>query len=136
MPDNNAQTSAALFKGAFPISGDPDALPVKDFGPAIAYYTRILGFQVESRTPEKVVLRRDAAVIGLAQSGADPEQVSCYFSVENLPALHQELTEAGVEPSALQPSVHNGKAMTIFFAKEPYGVCFCFGEPQAESAHA
>ncbi len=117
------------FKGVFPISGDPQNLPIKDFGPAIAFYTRLLGFQVESRTADRAVLRRDEAVIGLACNQDDPEQVSCYFSVENLDALHRELTDAALEPSAIRLDNHEGRSYRVCFAKEPYGVCFCFGEP-------
>jgi predicted enzyme related to lactoylglutathione lyase len=129
-----AQTSepaAPRFKGAFPISGDINALPVKDLGPAIAFYTRVLGFTVEARETDCATLRRDDAVIGIAKNDADPEQASCYFAVENVEALHAELKAAGIEPSKLTPSEHDGRALTIFFAKEPYGVCFCFGAPRS-----
>lgn len=126
-----AKPVAIRFKGAFSISGDTEALPVKDFGPAIAFYTHVLGFKTESRTSDRVILRRDDAVIGLAKNGADPEQASVFFSVENVTALHAELTATGVEPSAMRPDTYNRVVRTIFFAKEPYGVCFCFGEPVA-----
>ena len=43
-------------------------------------------------------------------------------------AARVELAAKGVEPSELRFDQHNGKRLRIFFAKEPYGVCFCFGE--------
>lgn len=120
---------AAEFHGAFPI-GETDvmALPVKELAPAVAYYTRLMGFQVVSREETSARLKRDAAEIGLACSGSDPEQASVYFSVVSLEALHTELTEMGLEPSAIGPSTHDGRNYRVFFAKEPYGVCFCFGQ--------
>jgi hypothetical protein len=36
-------------------------------------------------------LRRDGAVIGLAQNGPDPEQASVYFAVNDVAALRDEL---------------------------------------------
>ena len=120
-----------VFLGAHPI-GDTDiqALPVKDFGPAIGYYTQVLGFHVVEKQNEKVILQRDDAQIGLARNGGDPEQASCYFAVNDVEALRQELQDKGIEPSALRVDAHGEKTYRVFFAKEPYGVCFCFGQPE------
>ncbi len=120
----------AVFKGAYPI-GDTDtqALPVKDLGPAIGYYTQVLGFSVVAKGEDTAVLRRDEAQIGLAKNGQDPEQASCYFSVSDVEALRRELDAKGIEPSAIRVDEHQGKHYRVFFAKEPYGVCFCFGQP-------
>ena len=119
-----------VFKGVYPI-GDTDitALPVQEVEPAIDYYTQVLGFALVSKNQESAVLQRDEAQIGLARNGADPEQASCYFHVSDVEALRQELDARGMEPSAITQQEHNGKPMRIFFAKEPYGVCFCFGHP-------
>ena len=68
-------------------------------------------------------------VVGLATNGADPEQASCYFSVSDVEALRRELDARGIEPSPVSVQKHEGREYRIFFAKEPYGVCFCFGEP-------
>jgi len=118
------------FAGAFPI-GDTDmqALPVRELGPAIGYYTQVLGFRVSQKTERTALLQRDAAQIGLAVNDADPEQASCYFAVNNVAALREELAAKGIEPSPIRPDQHGGRSMSIFFAKEPYGVCFCFGQP-------
>ncbi|HEV7213942.1 MAG TPA: VOC family protein, partial [Chloroflexota bacterium] len=118
------------FEGAYPI-GDTDvqALPVRELGPAIGYYTQVLGFRVNQRTERTALLQRDAARIGLAMNGADPEQASCYFAVDDVVTLREELAGKGIEPSPIRPDEHGGRSLSIFFAKEPYGVCFCFGQP-------
>jgi lactoylglutathione lyase len=119
-----------IFRGVFPIGDtDTNALPVKAIGPAIGYYTQVLGFTLVSKDAETAVLRRDDVQIGLARNGRDPEQASCYFSVGDVDALRQELDARGIVPSALRVDEHDGKRYRVFFAKEPYGVCFCFGQP-------
>lgn len=121
--------SPVFFRNVHPI-GDTDvrALPVKELGPAIGYYTQVLGFALVSRHDKTAVLQRDEAVIGLAVNDADPEQASCYFAVNGVEALREELAAKGIEPSALDVQEHEGNAYRVFFAKEPYGVCFCFGQ--------
>jgi len=117
------------FLSVYPLgSTDVHALPAKDIGPAIGYYTRVLGFSIVSRAKESAVLQRDRVKIGIATNGADPEQASCYFGVRDLDALYEELYSFGIEPSPIRITEHDGKPQRIFFAKEPYGVCFCFGE--------
>jgi lactoylglutathione lyase len=129
-----AVANRATFRGAYPI-GDTDvqALPVKELGPAIGYYTQVLGFAVTDKGDSTATLRRDAAQIGLAVNGGDPEQTSCYFAVSDVAALREELAAKGIEPSPLRPDEHDGRQLVIFFAKEPYGVCFCFGQPAGAS---
>src|SRR5260370_564708 len=69
-----------FFKGVYPI-GDTDtqALPVKELGPAIGYYTQVLGFSLVSKGEKTAVLQRDEATIGIPVNGRDPEQASCVF---------------------------------------------------------
>lgn len=124
-------SKTVVFQHVHPIGNtDPHALPVKEFGPAIGYYTQVLGFRVVEKQEAKVILQRDDVKIGLACNGSDPEQASCYFAVSDVEALHQELQEKGIEPSALRADEHGGATYRVFFAKEPYGVCFCFGQKQ------
>lgn len=120
--------SEIVFKGAFPI-GDTDvaALPVKEIGPAVAFYVRVLGFTLIEKTAKTAKLKRDDAEIGLAVNGADPEQASVYFEIENLDNLRQSLAEAGSNPTDFRIDQHGGNRYRVFFDKEPYGVCFCFG---------
>jgi lactoylglutathione lyase len=123
-----------IFNKVSPI-GDTDtsALPIRSVGPAIGYYTQVLGFQVVSKEKGRAVLRRDEVTIGLAMNGADPEQASCYFGVSDVEALRTELEARGIEPSPLRVDEYGGKKYRVFFAQEPYGVCFCFGQ-QVEEA--
>jgi hypothetical protein len=50
--------------------------------------------------------------------------------VRDVEALYQELEAKGIEPSALRVDEHEGKKYRVVFAKEPYGVCFCCGQPE------
>lgn len=116
------------FLSANPI-GDTDilALPVKEVGPAVAYYQQVLGFQATERSDNTAILVRDQATIGLAVNGKDPEQASCYLEVENLDALREELVAKGSSPTPFRIDNYGGNQYRVFFDKEPYGVCFCFG---------
>lgn len=119
------------FLSASPIGETKvSGLPVKDIGPAIGYYVHVLGFTVVERDAASATLQRDGATIGLAQSGDDPEQASVYFSVSDAAQLRRELAEKGIGPSELRTDEYDGKPYRVFFAKEPYGVCFCFGQPE------
>jgi len=121
----------AVFKSVHPIGDtNPDALPAKEIGPAVGYYTQVLGFAVASKERDSAVLRRDDVEIRLAVNGLDPEQASCYFAVSDVEALRRELDAKGIEPSPVAVQEHDGKRYRVFFAKEPYGVCFCFGQPE------
>lgn len=124
------------FKAVYSI-GDTDtqALPVKEIGPAVGYYTQVLGFSLVSKDRETALLERGDARIGLAVNGRDPEQASCYFAVSDVEALRGELDARGIEPGKLHVQTHGGQQYRVFFAKEPYGVCFCFGQP-AESTES
>ena len=104
------------------------AIPVKDIGPAVGYYVHVLGFTVAEKNEKTATLKRDDATIGLAVNGEDPEQASVYFGVSDVESLRAELEAKGIEPSPLRVDEYNGKRFRVFFAKEPYGVCFCFGQ--------
>jgi lactoylglutathione lyase len=125
-----AMSGSVFFRAAGPI-GETDvlALPVKEIGPAIGYYTHCLGFTLVSRDGTTARLRRDDVEIGLEVNGRDPEQASCWFSVGDVDALRQEYEARGIGPGAVDEQVYDGKPYRVFFAKEPYGVCFCFTQP-------
>ncbi len=74
------------------------------------------------------ILRRDAAELGLAVNGHDPEQASCFLAVTDVATLREALEGKGIEPSPIRRDTHDGRSSRIVFAKEPYGVCFCFGQ--------
>ena len=67
--------------------------------------------------------------LGLAVNGRDPEQASYWFSVGDVDALWHELDAKGIEPGIIDEKEYDGKPYRVFFAKEPYGVCFCFTQP-------
>ncbi len=72
----------AIFKGVYPIGDtDTNALPVKAIGPAVGYYTQVLGFALVEKDGQSAILGRDDVRIGLTINGRDPEQASCYFDV-------------------------------------------------------
>ena len=51
---------SVFFKAAGPIGDtDTDALPVKEIGPAVGYYTQCLGFSLVSKDRTTAVLKRD-----------------------------------------------------------------------------
>jgi lactoylglutathione lyase len=110
-----------FFRAVGPI-GDTDtsALPVKEIGPAIGYYTQCLGFSLVSKNRTTAKLKRDDVQIGLAVNGRDPEQASCWFSVSNVDALWHEFDANGIEPGIIDDQEYDGK---------PYRVCFCFTQP-------
>ena len=58
------------FKAVGPIGDtDTNALPVKEIGPAVGYYTQVLGFSLVERNATTAKLRRDDVQIGLAVNG-------------------------------------------------------------------
>jgi lactoylglutathione lyase len=118
------------FRAVGPI-GETDigALPVKEIGPAVGYYTQCLGFALVSKDGTTARLRRDDVEIGLAVNGRDPEQASCWFSVGDIDALWREYDARGIGPGIIDEQKHDGRPFRVFFAKEPYGVCFCFTQP-------
>jgi hypothetical protein len=119
-----------FFEAVGPIGEtDVNALPVKEIGPAVGYDTHCLGFTLVSRNRTTAVLRRDNVQIGLAVNGRDPEQASCWFSVGDVAALWREYEEKGIGPGIIDEQEFDGEPYRIFFAKEPYGVCFCFTQP-------
>ena len=75
------------------------------------------------------VLRRDNVQIGLAVNGRDPEQASCWFSVGDVDELRREYDARGIGPGIIDEQEYGGRPYRVFFAKEPYGVCFCFTHP-------
>jgi lactoylglutathione lyase len=116
------------FSGVFPIGNtDPLRLPVKDVGPAIAFYVSVLGFSLAEREGNGAILTRGDAQIRLEQNELDPEQASVYFEVESVDDLHAELKAKLIEPTDIMLNKHGENEYRVFFAKEPYGVCFCFG---------
>ncbi|MDE2127154.1 MAG: VOC family protein [Armatimonadetes bacterium] len=104
------------------------AVPVNTIGPSLAFYTRILGFTVVSRDAKTAHLKRGGAEIGLVENKDDPQQASCWFAVRDVEQLRAEFVSAGIEPGEIDLQEWDGRKHRVFFAKEPYGVCFCFSQ--------
>jgi catechol 2,3-dioxygenase-like lactoylglutathione lyase family enzyme len=126
------------FKAVYPISNeDTKALPVKELGPAIAFYKNVLGFSVVASDSATGVLKRDDVQIGLIRKpDHDPLQAgSCYFDVSDVEALRRELEGNGAKPGAIEIQEHEGKNYRLFFVREcdmmesHDGYCFCVGQP-------
>ena len=119
----------ATLLGVFPIgNSDPAALPVHDFGPAIAFYHAVLGFELIERTSDSAKMRRDEGEIVLRLGDTDPYNYSLYFSTDDVAAFRAEMIARLLEPTELRMDSYGGKQFRVFFVKEPYGVCFCIGQ--------
>ena len=119
-----------VFNSVSPI-GDTNvnALHINNLDTALDFYTGVLGFTVVSRQEKSATLKRDSTAIGLEANDADPDQASVYFGVSDVEALRNELNEKGTDVSPLRVDEHDGRKYRVFFAREPFGVCFCFGQP-------
>ena len=127
---------ASLDK-AWGYQGDNRNLPVRDLAAALPFYETILGFRVVSRSdhPHKsAVLARDQVEIGLAENGGDPTQDGCAFHVTGLAALFAEFKANGLqkELSDFDMEKHGGVAWKVFYVVAPDGLCYWFGERQAD----
>src|SRR5438309_1317046 len=101
---------SVVFQAVYPIGDtDTEALPVKEIGPAIGYYTQVLGFSLVAKERTTATLSRDEVRIGLAVNGRDPEQASCYFAVSDVEALRGELDAKGIEPGEVDVQEHEAK---------------------------
>jgi lactoylglutathione lyase len=121
------------LNGVYPISGeDLTALPVKEIGPAVAFYQSVLGFDVVTRDETTATLQRDDARLGLV-SKADHqpgEAGSCCFVVADLDAMHRELAGRGLDLGEIRTDEWGGKRYRAFFLREAEnGYCYCFSQP-------
>jgi predicted enzyme related to lactoylglutathione lyase len=123
----------AQLKAVYPVSDeDTNALPVKDFGPAIAFYEAVLGFSVVSRDASTAVLTRDKVRIGLVPKGDhEPGQAgSLAFAVDDLEAMHRELQARGGNPGDFRIDKWGVQQYRTFFLREQEnGYCYCFHCP-------
>ena len=112
-------------------------LPVRDLAVALPFYETVLGFRLLSRseTPHKsAVLIRDQVQIGLAENGGDSTQDGCAFHVNGLEPLFAEFKANGLqkELSEFDTEKHDGVAWKVFYVVAPVGLCYWFGERQAD----
>jgi lactoylglutathione lyase len=128
---------AATLQKAFGYQDDHMHLPVQDLAAALPFYENVLGFRVLSRSdaPHKsAVLARDAVEIGLAENGGDATQDGCAFHVKDLDSLFAEFSANGLrkERSEFDIEQHDDVAWKVFYVVAPDGLCYWFGERQAE----
>jgi hypothetical protein len=124
------------LKGVYPISGeDLAALPVKEIGPAVAFYETVLAFSVVARDETTATLTRDDAQLGLVKSpDHKPEEAgSCAFAVTDLDAMRAELDGRGLDLGGIRTDAWGGKTYRVFFLREAEnGYCYCFSQQVAE----
>lgn len=120
----------ARLESVSPISKeDTRMLPVKELGPAVAYYESVMGFTTVGRDADTATLRRDEAEIGLVvkMDHGPQEAGSLAFQVDDLDALHHELTARGGGPGEFGVDDWGGKRFRTFFMREDTnGYCYCF----------
>jgi predicted enzyme related to lactoylglutathione lyase len=121
------------FRAVYPISNeDTNALPVREIGPAVAFYEAVLGFSVVSANAASAVLKRDDARIGLVRKADhEPREAgSCCFAVADIDALRAELDARCGKPGEFGIDEWGGKKYRTFFLREDdNGYCFCFSQP-------
>ena len=127
----------ATLEKAWGYQGDNMNLPVRNLAAALPFYEAVLGFRVLSRsaTPHNsVVLARDQVQIGLAENGGDPTQDGCAFHVKDLERLFAEFKANGLqkELSEFKIEPHDGDSWKVFYVVAPDGLCYWFGERQAD----
>jgi lactoylglutathione lyase len=125
---------AAIFKRAFPYSGDVLSLPVASLDGAIPFYETVMGFQTVSRetAAKTAILGRDEIKIGLAENGGDPSQNGCFFEVDDVETAFAELKARGLnkEDPGYRIDRHGDTSWRVFFVVAPDGLCYCLGQRQ------
>ena len=122
---------------AWGYQGDNMNLPVRDVAAALPFYEKVLGFQVLSRSSaphNSAVLARDQVQIGLAENGGDPTQDGCAFHAKDLESLFSEFKANGLnkELSSFNTEQRDNVAWRVFYVVAPDGLCYWFGERQAD----
>jgi catechol 2,3-dioxygenase-like lactoylglutathione lyase family enzyme len=126
-----------ILEKAWGYQGDHMNLPVRDLAAALPFYETVLGLRVLSRSDSphnSAVLARDQVEIGLAENGGDPSQDGCAFHVIGLAALFAEFKANGLQKELSQFDIeqHGGVAWKVFYVVAPDGLCYWFGERQAD----
>ena len=118
------------FNGVYPISDeDLSALPVKAIGPAVAFYTSVLGFSVVASDDATASLQRDDARLGLVRTPDHKPEVAGSFAigVTDLNAMRAELDGRGLDMGNIRIDHWGGKTYRVFFLREAEnGYCYCF----------
>jgi hypothetical protein len=94
-----------------------------------------MGFKVLSQKSEPhkmAVLERNNVQIGIVENGGDPTQDGCFFEVDNVAAVLEEIKSNGLdkEVSGFSTQKHGQTLWKVFFVVAPDGLCYCIGEKQ------
>jgi catechol 2,3-dioxygenase-like lactoylglutathione lyase family enzyme len=127
----------ATLEKASGYKGDNMNLPVRNLAAALPFYETVLGFRVLSRshTPHNTaVLARDQVQIGLAENGGDSTQDGCAFHVKHLEVLFEDFKANGLQKELSEFNIeqHDGVGWRVFYVVAPDGLCYWFGERQAD----
>jgi hypothetical protein len=122
-----------FLKNAWPYQQDKMNLPVADVETAVPFYESKMGFILESitKTPIKsAILHRDEIRIGLSENGGDPTQDGCFFEVDSVQKIMEELNHYGwnKQNSEIGFETHGTTSWNVFYLVAPDGLCYCFGE--------
>ena len=127
------QTLKASLLKAWPYQSDKMNLPVPDLEAALPFYEQVMGFRILSRNEvphRSAILSRDGLEIGLAENGGDPTQDGCFFEVDQIHSMVEELRANGLikERYELSTQRHGETSWDVFFVVAPDGLCYCFGQ--------
>ena len=127
------QTLKASLLKAWPYQSDKMNLPVPDLEAALPFYEQVMGFRILSRNEvphRSAILSRDGLEIGLTENGGDPTQDGCFFEVDQIHSMVEELRANGLikESYELSTQSHGDTNWDVFFVVAPDGLCYCFGQ--------
>ncbi|HJZ91813.1 MAG TPA: VOC family protein [Gemmataceae bacterium] len=117
------------------LTGVTPRLPVTDLGRTVAFYTRLLGFQVSALWPDDqptfVILDRDAVSLGFFTPDALRGAVTIgtadlYIATEDVLSLHSDIKD--VVPIEWGPEVYF-YGRREFAVRDPDGYLLIFTEP-------
>jgi catechol 2,3-dioxygenase-like lactoylglutathione lyase family enzyme len=117
------------------LTGVTPRLPVADLARTVAFYTRLLGFQISVLWPDDrptfAILDRDAVSLGFFSPDAHRGVVTIgtadlYIATEDVRAMHAAL--AGVVPIEWGPEVYF-YGRREFAVRDPDGYLLIFTEP-------
>ena len=127
------QTLKASLLNAWPYQSDKMNLPVPDLEAALPFYEQVMGFRILSRNEvphRSAILSRDGLEIGLSENGGDSTQDGCFFEVDQIHSMVEELRANGLikENYELSTQSHGDTSWDVFFVVAPDGLCYCFGQ--------
>ena len=99
------QTLKASLLNAWPYQSDKMNLPVPDLEAALPFYEQVMGFRILSRNEvphRSAILSRDGLEIGLSENGGDPTQDGCFFEVDQIYSMVEELRANGLKKDSYE----------------------------------